>query len=169
MTTRVVLIGPECAGKTTLAGELATAFDAPWTPEASRLYAESSLAPLSATTVEPIARLSMRLEDDLRADHPPLIIRDTDLVSTVVYARHYYGAAPEWIAREARARRADLYLLCHPDLPWFPDGVRDRPRHRLALLADFRNELNAMEARIVEIRGTGDIRRLAAHDAVAAL
>ncbi|MFM9012689.1 MAG: AAA family ATPase, partial [Gemmatimonadota bacterium] len=34
---RVVLIGPECTGKTTLARGLAAALGAPWTPEAARL------------------------------------------------------------------------------------------------------------------------------------
>ena len=60
------------------------------------------------------------------ADWPPVVL-DTDLLSTTVYAEHYYGACPEWIKRAARARMGSLYLLCEPDLPWSPDGVRDRP------------------------------------------
>ncbi len=173
MATRVVVIGPECAGKTTLARELATEFDAPWTREAARLYAEATTEPLSARTVEPIARLSMQLEDELAGETPSppaLLFRDTDLVSTVVYARHYYGDVAEWIPREARARCADLYLLCHPDLPWSPDGVRDRPRQRLELLEAFRQELLAMRAPlVVDIMGVGEPRRLAARDAVVRL
>lgn len=168
-----MVIGPECAGKTTLAAELAAEFDAPWTREASRLYAEATTEPLSARTVEPIARLSMQLEDELATapgDAPRLLVRDTDLVSTVVYARHYYGEVAAWIPREARARRADLYLLCHPDLPWFPDGVRDRPRQRLELLEAFRQELIDMHApRVVDIIGVGEARRKAAREAVVEL
>lgn len=171
--TRVVVIGPECAGKTTLASELAAEFDAPWTREAARLYAESTTEPLSARTVEPIARLSMQLEDELATaagDPPRLLVRDTDLVSTVVYARHYYGEVAAWIPREARARCADLYLLCHPDLPWSPDGVRDRPRQRLELLEAFRQELINMRApRVVDITGAGEARRMAAREAVVRL
>ncbi|MHB1298023.1 MAG: AAA family ATPase [Gemmatimonadaceae bacterium] len=187
---RIVLIGPEASGKTTLARELAAAFDAPWTPEAARIFAESWPEPLSAATVAPIARLSMRFEDEavaamaeaegaaVAADAnvavaaaatvraPRLLVRDTDLVSTVVYARHYYGTVDDWIVTEARARRASLYLLCHPDLPWFPDGVRDRPLQRLALLEDFRAELLSMDARVADITGAGEERRLAAQGAI---
>lgn len=171
---RVVLTGPECSGKTTLAQALAEAFHAPWTPEASRLYAEESPDGLSATTVEPIARLSMQLEDEAlerAAAAAPLLIRDTDLVSTIVYARHYYGAVADWIVEEARVRRADLYLLCRPDLPWTPDGVRDRPTHREELFADFRSALDELgaSAAVVEIAGEGPARLESAQRAVAAL
>jgi nicotinamide riboside kinase len=168
---RVVLIGPEATGKTTLARELAEEYDVPWTPEAARLFAESWPEPLSLATVDPIARLSMRLEDEAVAAMAPghvpaLLIRDTDLVSTVVYSRHYYGTVAAWIAEEARARRGDLYLLCRPDLPWLPDGVRDRPMHRERLYEAFRQELVGLDARIVEVSGSGEARRAMARRAV---
>lgn len=161
-TRRVVLIGPESSGKTTLAAELAAAFGAPWTPESARLIAESSPQPLSAATIEPIAQRCIALEDEALTTHPPLLIRDTDLVSTVVYARHYYGGCPAWIEEEALARLGDLYLLCAPDLPWTADGIRDRPDSRESLFDDFRRELNRLGARTVVIRGTGAARREAA-------
>lgn len=167
--TTVVLTGPECTGKTTLAATLAARLDAPWVPEAARRFAESVDGALSAATVEPIARLAMRLEDEARASGPSLLIRDTDLVSTVVYARHYYGSCPDWIETEARARRADLYLLGDIDLPWTPDGVRDRPGQRAELLAEFRAALDAIGARVVVLRGEGRARSDAAERAVRAL
>ena len=107
-TRRVVLIGPESTGKTTLATEVAGRLRAPWTPESARLIAESTPEPLSAATIEPIARRCIALEDAALATHPSLLIRDTDLVSTVVYARHYYGHCPAWIEAEAQARLGDL-------------------------------------------------------------
>lgn len=158
---RIVLTGPESSGKTTLARTLAWELGAPWTPDAARVFAESHDAPLSATTVEPIAQLCMSLEDDVCRIAPALIVRDTDLVSTVVYARHYYGDCPEWIVQEARVRRGDLYLLCFPDLPWEEDGVRDRPHDRAQMFeafADTITELVADPARVHVIRGAGDVR-----------
>lgn len=178
---RVVLIGPECSGKTTLAAFLAARFDAPWTPEAARRYAETSATPLSVHTVGPIALLSMALEDEavaaaradapaaVRTSSPALLIRDTDLVSTVVYSYHYYGLCEPWIEAAALERRADLYLLCAPDLPWTPDGIRDRPDAREALHAEFAERLERMQATVVRISGEGEARTTAAVRAVSSV
>lgn len=165
-TKDVVLIGPECSGKTTLAMQLAERFAAPWVPEAARRFVETDPTPLSEATVGPIARLGMALDDAARAAKPSLLIHDTDLVSTVIYARHYYGSCPEWIVAESLQRRADLYLLCLPDLPWESDGVRDRPNARAELLAMFREQLRAMEAAYTVIGGEGSARTAAAIAAV---
>jgi nicotinamide mononucleotide transporter len=166
-TFHVVLTGPENSGKTTLTQAIAAQHGAPWVAEAARQFVETHPSPLSADTVEPIAKLSMALDDAARTSAPALLVHDTDLVSTVVYARHYYGHCPPWIADEARARRADLYLLCLPDLPWEADGVRDRPTQRAELLAMFRDELRALDANVVEISGLGETRLAAALSALA--
>lgn len=165
-TRHVTLIGPESSGKTTLAATLAAEFGAPWVPEAARRFVETDPTPLSAATVEPIARLSIALDDAARAAAPPLLFHDTDLVSTVVYARHYYGSCPPWIVAEAQRRRAQLYLLCLPDLPWAADGVRDRPGARAELFAAFREQLDAMDAAYTVIGGSGPLRGAAATAAV---
>lgn len=166
---RLILIGPESTGKTTLARGLAAGLGAPWTPEAARLVAESSPEPLSARTVEPIARLALALADAATATAAPCLIHDTDLISTVVYARHYYGACPAWIEAEARARLGDGYLLCVPDLPWEADGVRDRADARHTLMADFLATLHAFGARVTLVGGTGAGRLTAARAAAEAV
>lgn len=167
MTLRIVLTGPESTGKSTLARALGAELHAPCVPEASRVLAEAMAPePLSAATVEPIARLTMRMADDVLTHAPAVAIFDTDLVSTVVYARHYYGSCPEWIVEEARRRKGEQYLLCLPDLPWIADGVRDQPMARETLLAAFRTVLREIGADAVEIHGTGGARLNAARAAV---
>ena len=77
-----------------------------------------------------------------------VVVKDTDLVSTVVYASHYYGSCPAWIERAARERLGDLYLLLHPDVPWVADGLqRDRPADRARLHQLFRERLRPRRAR----------------------
>jgi nicotinamide riboside kinase len=170
--TRVCLIGPECTGKTTLAEELAIHFGATWVPEFAREYAARVARELTADDVEPIARGQMALEeagvgsrewgvgDEAESSHtphptphPPLLILDTDLISTVVYARHYYSDCPEWIEREARARKADLYLLLDIDLPWVADSLRDSATPRESLYQQFAQTLKTYEANVVPITG----------------
>lgn len=150
--------------------------------EAARAYADARAASLPRGTppdqllgpadVEPIARAQLALEDAAAARaaarHARLVVRDTDLVSTVVYARHYYGSCPPWIVDAARARRADLYLLCDVDLPWVADGQRDRPHARDALRDEFARTLDALGCRWAFVRGRGAAREGAARAAVGA-
>jgi NadR type nicotinamide-nucleotide adenylyltransferase len=166
----IVVTGSECTGKTTLARELADHFSAPCAPEFAREYLERKGAPLVAGDVEAIARGQVAGEDTASAGASGVMIRDTDLVSTVVYAHHYYGACPAWIEREARTRLGDLYLLLHPDVPWVADGLqRDRPSERELLHGLFTQRLRSLGARVADITGDWDTRRARAFDAVGAL
>jgi NadR type nicotinamide-nucleotide adenylyltransferase len=169
VTQRIVLIGPESTGKTTIAAALASHFRAPWVPETARLYAEEIGRELTAADVEVIAARTVDAHDAALALRPPLLVFDTDLISTVVYARHYYGSCPAWIERAARERLSDLYLLCAPDLPWTADGVRDRPEQRDAQFGMFENALTEFGCTKVTVSGTGAARDDTARNATAAL
>jgi nicotinamide riboside kinase len=94
---------------------------------------------------------------------------DQDLLSTVVYARHYYGDCPPWIRRLAAERLGDLYLLCPPDLPWTPDPARDRGDRRAEIHALFVAALAEAGARVAGIAGRGAEREARAEAAVAEL
>ena len=167
---RVVLTGAESTGKTALAERLAAHFAAPLSAEYAREYYAARQAEgrreLTAADVEPIARGQLALEDAAAARATRLAIHDTDLVSTVVYARYYYGACPAWIERAARERLADLYLLCEADISWAADPQRDRPEAREALQRRFRETLGALGARVADVRGSPDERFALARDAI---
>ena len=164
---RVCLIGPECTGKTTLAERLADHFGAPWVAEYAREYALTVGRLLTTGHVEPIARGQMALEDAAPATGN-LLILDTDLISTVVYATHYYGSCPAWIQAEAGRRKADLYLLTEVDVPWTSDDVRDSEASRQTLHRLFAATLATYGADVVAIRGDRERRFEAAVAAIAA-
>ena len=96
------------------------------------------------------------------------MVQDTDLLSTVVYCRHYFGRCPEWIEQEASTRKPDLYLLCAIDLAWEHDGIRDRGHAREAMQALFRDAVEASGVPFVEIRGEGQDRTDLAIEAIEA-
>jgi NadR type nicotinamide-nucleotide adenylyltransferase len=166
---RVCLIGPECTGKTTLAERLADHFGVGWVAEFAREYALRVSRLLTVDDVEPIARGQMALEDAARQPRTDnLLILDTDLISTVVYATHYYATCPEWIETEARARKADFYLLTDVDVPWAIDDVRDSAAPRETLHRVFATTLATYGADFVAIRGDRETRFAAAVAAIAA-
>jgi NadR type nicotinamide-nucleotide adenylyltransferase len=165
-TARIVLTGSECTGKTSLATFLGEKLHVPVVPEYARAYAEGAGRPLGPDDVDAIARGHMLAADAVLQANAPLAVLDTDLVSTVVYAEHYYGSVAPWIVREAQVRLGDLYLLCDIDLPWVPDGVRDLPHLRPQVDARFREQLERLNAHVVTVRGLGDDRKASALAAV---
>ena len=152
---RICLIGPESTGKTELAKRLARDLGCEWIAEYAREYAEARANQLTADDVDPIARGQIALLE--RAGQSAIL--DTDLISTVVYARHYYGICPSWIEDEARARRADLYLLLDTDVAWQPDIARDSGGDAREDLFDaFRCALDEFETRWEIVSGDWEER-----------
>jgi NadR type nicotinamide-nucleotide adenylyltransferase len=157
-SVRVVLTGSESTGKSALAREIAIRLGVPWVPEYAREYASRVGRPLRAADVDAIAHGQIALEDAVLALNPPQVVFDTDLVSTVVYARHYYGECPDWIVTAAHARLGTLYLLLDTDIMWAADGVRDRPERRAEIQELFRRQLREFGADIAEVSGLGAAR-----------
>lgn len=151
---RVAVTGSECTGKTTLASGLAKVYGAPLVPEYVREYVRRTGVAPSIADVESIAGGLIRRQDELIQEAHELLILDTDLLSTWVYSRHYYGACPHWIDDAVNERAADLYLLAHIDVPWVADGAqRDRGHMRREMQTLFRDELIARSFDFVEVRG----------------
>jgi HTH-type transcriptional regulator, transcriptional repressor of NAD biosynthesis genes len=163
---RICLTGPESTGKSELAARAERELGATWVREYARQYAEQHET-LTADDVEPIARGQMANEDAASGE---LIVLDTDLLSTVVYARYYYGSCPAWIVDEARRRKADLYLLLDTDIPWKPDPARDAGGDAREDLFDaFRAALDELGARWEIVSGDWDARWERVRVALAAL
>ncbi|MBK5258571.1 MAG: ATP-binding protein, partial [Thermoanaerobaculia bacterium] len=165
--TRICLTGPESTGKSELATRLGQRFGATVVAEFAREYALKHGNNLTLADVEPIARgqiaaAEAHIEDDLA-------ILDTDLISTVVYSRHYYGECPAWIEEEARRRKADLYLLMDTDVPWKLDPARDAGGDEREELFDaFRRALDEFETRWTIVSGEWEEREAAAVRAIGA-
>lgn len=166
---RVVFTGSESTGKSTIALEVAKHYGVEVVPEFVRTFAGEKGGPIEFSDHGAIARGQMALEDEYiaRLDRPApsalpappaLLVQDTDLLSTVVYCRHYFGRCPAWIEEAAERRRPDLYLLCETDVPWIADGVRDRGHLRDEMQNLFDDAVKAAGTAHLTLSGTVEAR-----------
>ena len=164
---QAVVTGSECTGKTTLAEALAAHYETVWVPEFARQFVIKKGASPEYEDVEAIARGQIALEDERPGESSRILIKDADLLSTIVYSYHYYGNCPHWIELAFDKRSADIYLLADIDVPWIPDGEqRDRGDLREKMHELFRSALNDRCLKFVEIRGSRGKRLDAAISAI---
>ena len=163
---KVVLIGPESTGKTTLAAYLAEHFNTIWVPEYARAYLEGLERPYEERDLLEIAKGQLRTEDELAGKARDLLICDTDLIVLKVWGEHNYGRSHPWILEQIEKRKYDLYLLTYPDIPWVGDPQRENPELGEYFYGVFERELLTLKASTVEIRGLAEQRQQKATEAV---
>lgn len=143
---KIVLVGPESTGKTTLAKQLAAHFNTAWVPEFMREFLQKKWSNhKQRCTIDdllPIARGQMRLENERAIIANNLLFCDTCLLELKVYSQYYYdGYFPEELNEATSNHSYDYYFLTDIDIPWEADDLRDRPQERSTLFRIFEKEL----------------------------
>ncbi|GGW55345.1 NadR type nicotinamide-nucleotide adenylyltransferase [Winogradskyella epiphytica] len=159
---KVVLFGPESTGKTVLAKRLAEHYNTVYVPEYSREYAEAKLKKKETLTKEdvlPIAIGQMKNENEFAKRTDSVLICDTDLLETKVYAEVYYpGTYHPLIKKYAAENTYDLYFLTYIDTPWEADGIRDKPNEREQIFQAFQKALIDYNKPYVLLKGDLETR-----------
>ena len=121
---RIVILGAESTGKSTLAETLARRYGTAWVPEYLREFVDTMGRVPHEEDQSAIARTQRAREDALAAHARGILFCDTTPLMTAVYSRVYWGrVAPDLLALEA-AHDYALTLVAAPDLPWVPDGLQ---------------------------------------------
>lgn len=151
----VVLMGAESTGKTTLAAALAKRYKTAWAAEYVRLFVDNKGALPEESDVYAIAQGHLQLVARMGLRARRVLFVDTDLFTTCVYQRIYFGTCPSDIEKSALDHRSGLYLFTEPDFPWEPDpGQRASPEERLRSHALLRAEAEKHALNTVSIKGT---------------
>ncbi|WP_320006239.1 ATP-binding protein [Maridesulfovibrio sp.] len=150
---RVVLSGSECTGKSTLAATLAAHYGVEPVPEYLREYFALKNGILTIDDAIPIAEGQLRLESEAAARGFNPLICDTDIVSSMVYAKHYFGRCPPLLNDRFNQLPPSIYLLCDIDIEWQADGQRDMPEGREYMQNLFVKELRELNVSFHSIKG----------------
>ncbi|RZK61542.1 MAG: ATPase [Hymenobacter sp.] len=124
---RISLTGPESAGKSTLAAQLAVHYGTTFVPEYARAYLEAHGAAYTRPDLAAIARGQLAAEEAAATQAARLLFCDTDLLVLKIWAENAFGTCPAWVLAELARPRYALTLLLAPDLPWTPDPLREHP------------------------------------------
>jgi len=169
---KIVIVGPESTGKSTLCTQLAAHFNTLWCPEFAREYLLEHGTDYSFENLLTIAKGQLALEEKytaaVTAEQKTFLFLDTDMYVMKVWCEFVFEKCHPFILDEIVERKYDLYLLCKPDLPWVKDELREYPdlESREKLYHIYKDLLINQNVPWVEISGGYDERLVKAINAV---
>ena len=144
MLKKIVILGPESTGKSTLCEELAQHYDALWCPEFAREYLLTYGMNYDYDDLLTIARGQLAMEDEysIKAQKEwneqknkhtrcPVLFIDTNMYVMKVWCEFVFGKCHSFIIDQIVDRKYDGYLLCNTDLPWEKDELREYPNEEI--------------------------------------
>ncbi|MFO0555621.1 MAG: AAA family ATPase [Polyangiaceae bacterium] len=176
LSLRVVLVGAESTGKTTLAAALAARLrerGAPlsattWVREIGRDVTLEKLAKVggsmealtwATSDFVRIAAAQASLEAEGARGDSPIVVCDTDAFATGIWHERYTGASSAEVDALGAAAPHHLYLLTHhDDVPFVQDGVRDGEHIRAWMTSRFVERLVETGRTWQLCRGSREVR-----------
>lgn len=163
---RVVVVGAESTGTTTLARDLAAMLVTEWVPEYGREYSEQKQARgetiWRSEEFLDIAREQTRREDAAARLANRVLICDTNAFATTLWHRRYMGFDSQELTAFAATCRVDLYFLTGPEIPFIQDGLRDGEHVRNDMHQWFEHALTLGKTQWQRVSGTPESRLVAA-------
>jgi NadR type nicotinamide-nucleotide adenylyltransferase len=127
MIKKIVIIGPESTGKSTLCEKLSAHYNTIGVKEYAREYLLKNGTNYTFENLLDVAKGQIKLEEAATLlNQSPLII-DTDMYVMKVWCEFVFGKCHHWILNRIVERKYDLYLLCNVDAPWVKDELREYP------------------------------------------
>jgi NadR type nicotinamide-nucleotide adenylyltransferase len=128
---KIVILGPESTGKSTLCEALAKHYNVFQCPEYARQFLTENGLKYNYEDLLTIANGQLTLEDEWTQksieNKKNTLVVDTDMYVMKVWCEYVFQNAHTFILEKINERKYDLYLLCDIDLPWARDEMREYP------------------------------------------
>ncbi len=124
---KIVIIGGESTGKSTMCKLLADYYNTQWVPEYAREFIENLKREYNQGDLLTIAKGQIELENKLSNQSNSFLFCDTNLYVIKVWSEHKYNACDIQILNLIAKQSYDAYLLLSPDIPWSDDPLREHP------------------------------------------
>jgi NadR type nicotinamide-nucleotide adenylyltransferase len=159
---KIIVLGPESTGKSTLCAQLAEHYKTSWCPEFAREYLQANGMDYTYADLLNIAHGQLELEETMLTQAKgSYYFIDTDMYVMKVWCEVAFEKCHTWILKQIAKREYDFFFLCNIDLPWVKDDLREYPdiAARQKLYHMYRDILVNSGAMWSEISGT-DTQRL---------
>jgi len=165
---KIVVLGPESTGKSTLSEALAKHYGVVDCKEYARQYLHENGTKYNFEDLLTIAKGQLTLEEEAIQKAEQLFIEqsknkiviDTNMYVMKVWCEYVFNNCHTYILDEINNRNYDLYLLCDIDLAWTPDEMREYPdeKPRQELFAIYKDILINQNTPWGIVSGAGDER-----------
>ena len=154
---RVVCLGGESSGKSTLAAALASEFRSLHAPEFGREWWVERGGNLQFDDLLFIAQRQVEREQRLAGTANRYLFCDTSPLTTLFYCLDQFGEAAAELQALAERRYA-FTILCAPDFDFVQDGTRREPEFRLQQHEWYVRQLQQRRIRYLEVHGSVEAR-----------
>lgn len=171
---KIVIIGPESTGKSSLCEALANHYHTLWCPEYAREYLLENGTNYSYEDLLTIAKGQISLEEGsikkleynkqatfgFSLPSPEYLFIDTDMYVMKVWCEYVFDKCHTYILEQIAQRKYDAYLLCNTDLPWMKDELREYPdeKNRIELFNIYKDILINQSMPFTIVSGQGQER-----------
>ena len=176
MIKKIVIIGPESTGKSTLCEQLSAHYKTIWVKEYAREYLLANGTDYTFENLLDVAKGQINKEEsgvqNLKqnegSEESKLLFIDTDMYVMKVWCEFVFDKCHHWILNTIVERKYDLYLLCNVDLPWVEDELREYPdlANREKLYHHYKDIMLNQQVPWIDINGNYEERLQKAMNAV---
>lgn len=154
---KVVLLGTESSGKSTMCERLAEKFKTTWVKEYGRYYTENIKEDLSINDFYNIVNGQKELVKSELEHANKIIFCDTETITTKIFSELYcpneYKEGDNFFENEIKSQKYDLYILLDYNTEFIQDGNRRFRNERSKHYNMIKNELIKYNIPYIEVSG----------------
>lgn len=124
---KIVALGAESSGKSTLIRDLGKYFNSPAVPEYGRILSEVKPELDEDDFFDIVRRHEFMIKKACMESETGLVFVDTEKLVTWMYGKLYLDKDINEIRSRVRPEEFDLWVMIPPNLPWVDDGTRVQP------------------------------------------